>query len=116
MNPIIYFDNSATTALSDAARSAMHNVIDNIYGNPSSKHSVGVEAHGILKNARSAALTALGVRDAHEEDLIFTASGTEADNLAVIGTAHAKKALRGGKLITSDSEHPAILQPFASLA
>ena len=111
----VYFDNSATTPLCDAAKNAMKTVIDGIYGNPSSKHRIGVEAHAVLKNARMAVLGALGVRGAKEEDLIFTASGTEADNLAVIGAAHAKKALRGGKLITSDSEHPAILKQFAYL-
>ncbi len=111
----IYFDNSATTALSDAARDAMLHVMDTAYGNPSSVHAKGTQAHTILKNARTAVLGALGIRGGKDENLIFTASGTEADNLAVLGTAHAKKALRGGKIIATDSEHPAVLRPFAAL-
>ena len=111
----IYFDNSATTALCKEARDAMLSVMDGNWGNPSSRHSMGTAAHAVLKKAREQVLSALGVRGAKEENLIFTASGTEADNLAVIGAAHAKKALAGGKIITSDAEHPAILRAVESL-
>lgn len=111
----IYFDNSATTALCKEARDAMLSVMDEVWGNPSSRHSMGTAAHAVLKKAREQVLIALGVRGAKEENLIFTASGTEADNLAVIGTAHAKKALSGGKIITTDSEHPAVLRAVESL-
>ena len=112
---MIYLDNSATTALCREARDAMLSVMDEVWGNPSSRHSMGTAAHAVLKKAREQVLSALGVRGAKEENLIFTASGTEADNLAVIGAAHAKKALAGGKIITSDSEHPAILRTVESL-
>lgn len=113
----VYFDNSATTALCASAASAMKTVIDGIYGNPSSVHAKGVEAHGVLREARTSVLSALGVRQMQmkEEDLIFTASGTEADNMATVGVAHAKRALAGGKIISTDSEHPAILRSLASL-
>ena len=111
----IYFDNSATTALCPAAREAMLHVMDEAWGNPSSRHAMGVEAHTVLKKAREQVLSALGVRGAKEENLIFTASGTEADNLAITGAAHAKKALAGGKIITSDSEHPAVLRTVEAL-
>ena len=112
---MIYFDNSATTKLSPAARDAMLSAMDEVWGNPSSRHAMGTAAHAVLKQARMQVLAALGAKDAKEEHLIFTASGTEADNLAILGTARAKKALRGGKLITSDAEHPAVLRPFAQL-
>lgn len=113
----VYFDNSATTPLCESAASAMKSVIDGIYGNPSSVHAKGMEAHGVLREARMAVLSALGVRQmqAKEENLIFTASGTEADNMATVGVAHAKKANMGGKIISTDSEHPAILRALASL-
>ena len=111
----IYFDNSATTALCPKAREAMLHVMDEAWGNPSSRHAIGVTAHNVLKKAREQVLSALGVRGAKEENLIFTASGTEADNLAITGTAHAKKALAGGKIITSDSEHPAVLRTVEAL-
>lgn len=107
---MIYFDNSATTPLCPEAADAMKTVIDGIFGNPSSKHTAGVQAHSVLEASRKSILSALGVRNGKDENLIFTASGTEADNLAVIGTAHAKKALAGGKIITTDSEHPAVLR------
>lgn len=111
----IYFDNSATTALCPAAREAMLSVMDGVWGNPSSRHSMGVAAHSVLRRAREQVLTALGIRGGKDENLIFTASGTEADNLAITGTAHAKKALAGGKIITSDAEHPAVLRTVGAL-
>ena len=111
----IYFDNSATTALCPAAREAMLSAMDTAWGNPSSRHAMGTAAHAVLKKAREQVLSSLGVRGAKEENLIFTASGTEADNLAVLGTARAKKALAGGKIITSDAEHPAVLRAVEAL-
>ena len=111
----IYLDNSATTALCSKAKEAMLSVMDETWGNPSSRHTMGTAAHAILKRAREQVLSSLGVRGAKEENLIFTASGTEADNLAILGTARAKKALAGGKIITSDSEHPAVLRTVEAL-
>lgn len=90
-------------------------VMDEVWGNPSSRHSMGTAAHAILKKAREQVLSSLGVRGAKEENLIFTASGTEADNLAILGTMRAKKALQGGRIITSDSEHPAVLRAVEAL-
>ena len=112
---MIYFDNSATTALCPAAREAMLVVMDAVWGNPSSRHTYGTAAHAILKKAREQVLSALGVRGGKDENLIFTASGTEADNLAILGTMRAKKALHGGKIITSDAEHPAVLRTVEAL-
>ena len=111
----IYLDNSATTALCPAAREAMLSAMDTTWGNPSSRHAMGTAAHAVLKRAREQVLSSLGVRGAKEENLIFTASGTEADNLAILGTARAKKALAGGKVITSDAEHPAVLRAVEAL-
>ncbi|MBQ7298367.1 MAG: cysteine desulfurase [Clostridia bacterium] len=111
----VYFDNSATTALCPAARAAMLSVMDEIWGNPSSRHTMGTAAHAVLKRAREQVLSSLGIRGGKDENLIFTASGTEADNLAITGTAHAKRALAGGKIITSDSEHPAVLRTVEAL-
>ena len=75
----IYFDNSATTALCPKAREAMLHVMDEAWGNPSSRHAIGVTAHNVLKKAREQVLSALGVRGAKEENLIFTASGRLTD-------------------------------------
>lgn len=112
----IYFDNSATTPLCGAARAAMTDALD-CFGNPSSLHTLGVEAENRVFAARSAILAALGDKPANRIDagrLIFTASGTEADNLALIGSATAKN-FTGKKILVSNSEHPAVLEPAAEL-
>lgn len=108
----IYFDNSATTPLCDAARQKMLEMFEH-YGNPSSLHSLGVEAQKETVAARCAILSALGIRNLStlgDRRLVFTASGTEADNLALFGVCKAKKFTPGKKIIISDSEHAAILE------
>lgn len=109
-----YLDNSATTPLCAAAREKMEDVMRNIYGNPSSLHTLGVEAEKIVTEARAAVLAALcpaksGVRPKPEQ-LIFTASGTEANNLALIGAATAKPRNRGKKIIIGETEHPSVVE------
>ncbi len=114
---IIYFDNSATTPLCSEAKEAMIQAMD-CYGNPSSLHSLGVEAEKIISEAKHKILASLGIRcntKIGEKQLIFTASGTEADNLALIGTANAKAFTSKKKIIATDSEHPAILESLKSL-
>ncbi len=113
----IYFDNSATTPICAEAKAAMSAAME-LFGNPSSLHSMGVEAEKAVSEARKTILSSLGIRTASKLDerrLIFTASGTEADNLALIGTATAKNFGAGKKIIISDSEHPAVLEPAAEL-
>ena len=75
MNNEIYFDNSATTNISESTKSAMRDVIDGIYGNPSSLHSVGLAAEKITTEARSSVLSSLGVRGDGRQ-LIFCGSGS----------------------------------------
>lgn len=103
----IYLDNSATTRLSDAAKGAILDAIEK-YGNPSSVHSVGLEANRILSDSRSAVCEALGVRGARSGELIFTGGGSEATNLALRGAALAKKRRGADVIITTDSEHPSV--------
>ncbi len=86
-----------------------------IYGNPSSLHSAGLAAEKIISGARAEIFASLGVRGAKKENLIFTASGTEANNLALFGVAYAKKRRAKTKIITTDSEHPSILEPLRRL-
>ena len=111
----IYLDNSATTPLDDRVRAKMLEA-SYIYGNPSSLHSAGLSAEKVVSLARTAVLTSLGVRGAKSENLVFTASGTEANNLAIFGSAYAKKRRDKTKIITSDSEHPSILRALDRLA
>ena len=114
----IYLDNSATTAVSDAAREKADCALSDLWGNPSSLHTAGLRAEKLVSEARENLLSALGITDRSpigKSRLIFTGSGTEADNLAVFGTARAKAQNRGGRIITTDSEHPAILEPCKAL-
>ncbi len=108
----IYLDNSATTALTPNVRQAMLAAFD-CYGNPSSLHSMGQSAEQMMEDARQNVLDAMGLskKDYH---VIFTSGGTEANNLALFGTLNAKNH-GNPRIITTDSEHPCILEPAKAL-
>lgn len=109
-----YLDNSATTPLCSAAREKMEFVMEHVYGNPSSLHSLGVEAEKIVTEARRNVLAALCPAASRlrvrAENLIFTASGTESNNLALVGAATAKDRNRGKKIIVGETEHPSVIE------
>ena len=93
---ISYLDNAATTLPCKAAAEAMERATREIYGNPSSLHAMGLEAEKAVNEARAqvaAAMTKQKLADVKkpEKQIIFTSCGTEANNLAIIGTAMAKK-------------------------
>lgn len=102
----IYLDNSATTPICEEAKSKMLEAME-CFGNPSSLHSKGFESSKIISEARLKVLSSLFVRGGKPENLVFTSSGTEADNLALFGVAYAKTR-RSSRIITTDSEHSAI--------
>ena len=102
----IYLDNSATTPICEEAKSKMLEAME-CYGNPSSLHTKGFDSSKMIADARNKILTSLFVRNGKAENLIFTAGGTEADNLALLGVAYAKTR-RATRIITTDSEHSAI--------
>lgn len=110
----IYLDNSATTRLCCSSVKAMTGIMENSYGNPSSLHTLGHEAEKATNNARRQILSALSCTDS-SAGLVFCASGTEADNLALRGAAHSKERFKGGRIIISDSEHSAIEETARSL-
>ncbi|MBO5305740.1 MAG: cysteine desulfurase [Clostridia bacterium] len=110
----IYFDNSATTPLCESAIHAMTEAMQ-VYGNPSSLHSMGHEAQKMVDSARESIGSALGVRMMKPGELIFTASGTEANNLALFGVAYAKSRRAANKIITTDSEHPSVEKSLEAL-
>ena len=103
----IYLDNSATTALCPAARDALLKTAD-CFGNPSSLHGAGRQAAAVLKAARESIARSLGIRNAAPGELVFTSCGSEADSLAILGTAYAKQKRPGTKIVTTDAEHPAV--------
>ena len=101
----VYADNAATTAMSRTAIDAMLPYLNNIYGNPSSLHSVGQRAKEALDAARETVAQCLGCEP---REIIFTSGGTEADNWAVFGTAK-RMGKRGKHIVTTAIEHHAIL-------
>lgn len=109
-----YLDNSATTPLCDAAREAMLAAIE-CFGNPSSLHDEGTRASTLLRECRATVGEALGERYLKDGQLVFTGSGTEASALAILGTARAKTRRTAKTILTTDSEHPSILQNLAIL-
>ena len=102
----IYLDNSATTRVIKEAADAAYSVMTEFYGNPSSLHAKGIEAEKIMEQARKDIAEALGADPA---GLYFTSGGTEANNLAVVGTAMAKKR-RGNKAVISAYEHDSVMK------
>ncbi len=108
---MIYADHAATTPVRREALEAMWPYLTGQFGNPSSHHTVGEAAAAGLEAARASIAQALGARAG---DLVFTGSGTEADNLAVKGIALGRP--RGRHLITSPLEHEAVLASADHLA
>lgn len=101
-----YLDNSATTAVSEKAAKTAYRVMTENYGNPSSLHLKGMQAEHELEAARKIIARTLSVQS---EEIIFTSGGTEANNLALFGTAQAKKR-RGNKIVISSVEHSSIME------
>ncbi len=101
----IYLDHNATTALDPEALAAMEPFLREQYGNPSSIHSLGAQAHEAVESARRVLARAVNTT---ARRLILTGGGSEADNLAIKGTASAYRD-KGRHIITSAVEHPAVL-------
>lgn len=107
----IYLDHAATTPMAEKVTNKMTAVFSEIYGNPSSVHSHGRKARKLLDEARNT--IALSI-NANEKEIFFTSGGTEADNMAVIGTALANRE-KGNHIITSAQEHHAVLHAVEQL-
>ena len=108
----IYLDNSATTPVAPSVREVMITTMTGDYGNPSSMHGKGVEAEQYIRNSAETIARALKVES---KDILFTSGGTEANNLAILGSVRAARR-RGNHLITSAVEHPSVLMPCRKLA
>ena len=105
MHRPIYFDYNATTPLDARVREAMLPFLDQVWGNPSSLHSIGRHARALLDESRDRTATLLGCKPS---EIVFTSGGTESANLAVMGAARFLKS-RGRHIITSSIEHHAVL-------
>jgi len=107
----LYLDYNATTPVDPVVLEAMLPWLKEGFGNPSSSHSLGRQARVKVDEAREQVARLIG---AHSGEIVFTSGGTEADNLAIFGVAHALRE-KGRHVLTSQVEHPAVLNPCREL-
>ena len=110
----VYLDNSSTTPLSEEVKGAIMSVMD-CFGNPSSLHTLGVNAEAQIRRARQNVAKALALVTSKEHNIIFTSCGSESNNTAIFGTAYSKQCYRQGRIITSATEHPSVLECMKKL-
>ncbi|MBT2569014.1 cysteine desulfurase family protein [Planococcus sp. ISL-110] len=106
---MIYLDNSATTRPRKEVLDAFVAANERFYANPSSLHVLGNQAEDLLETARNQLKERL-----YMEEIVFTSGGTEANNLALIGTARSYQH-RGKHIVTAQTEHPSVLNSLAAL-
>lgn len=107
----IYLDHAATTPMHPLVISKMVESMESVYGNPSSIHRIGRFARKHLDDARHILAKSIGAKD---QEIIVTGGGSEADNLAITGTAYAKQN-EGRHIITTVVEHHAVLHTCQQL-
>ena len=107
----VYLDNNATTPVAEEVYRQMQPYFCQSFGNAASIHGFGQEARAAIEVARQEVADLIG---AQTGEIVFTGGGTEADNTVVRGVAAAQGG-RGGHIITSTIEHPAVLAPCAEL-
>src|SRR5262245_17767844 len=108
----IYLDYNATTPIDAGVREAVVRALDETWGNPSSVHHLGRSARAALDDARDRAASLLRSKPS---EVVFTSGGTEANNLAIFGSARLLRD-RGRHLVCSAVEHHAVLHSFRQLA
>lgn len=106
-----YLDHAATTPVFPQVREIMDRVMGEDYGNPSSKHTKGMIAEQYVKEAREEIAKALKCQP---KEIVFTSGGTEANNMALIGTARANRR-EGRHIVTTRIEHASVHEPLAYL-
>ncbi|KRN03576.1 cysteine sulfinate desulfinase cysteine desulfurase [Holzapfeliella floricola DSM 23037 = JCM 16512] len=110
-NNLIYFDNSSTTLINANVLNTYQAVSQKYWSNPSSLHKFGEKSFMLVEQSRLQIADLLGVKGS---EVFFTSSGTESDNWAIKGTAISKRKL-GNHLITTQIEHPAVLNSMKQL-
>jgi cysteine desulfurase len=107
MDPLpIYLDYNATTPHAPEVTEAIKPYLEEHFGNPSSAHVYGTRARTAVLQAREQVAALLGC---HPDEVIFTSGGTESNNYAIRGLAHSRRG-GGNHLITSQVEHPAVIE------
>lgn len=103
----VYLDYNASTPIDPAVATAMKPYLEDHYGNPSSRHWAATTAKAALETARGQVAALLGC---HNDEVVFTSGGSEANNLALKGAFFALRG-KGDHIITTRIEHPAIIEP-----
>jgi cysteine desulfurase len=104
---LIYLDYNASTPVDQAVAAAMRPFLADHYGNPSSSHWAATTAKAALETARGQVAELLGC---HDDEIVFTSGGSEANNLALKGAFFTRRD-KGDHIITTRIEHPAIIEP-----
>lgn len=107
----VYLDNSATTMPCKEAVDAVNFMMTENFGNPSSLHNLGINAMKTVISARESIANALS---ADKNEIFFTSGATEANNLAVFGSAYANRR-RGNRIVTTAIEHESVMQSIDEL-
>lgn len=107
----IYLDYGATSPVRKEVLAEMLPYFQEVFGNPGSLHDMGIAANNAIHYARKQIANSLG---ANPREILFTSSGTEANNLAIMGIAH-RCHTRGNHIITTQIEHPSVLETCRSL-
>lgn len=107
----VYLDHAATTYIDSRVLKKISSFLEGNFGNPSSLYLIGRQAKAAIENARAGVAKILGV---NSQEIIFTGSGTESDNLAVFGIARAYSD-KGKHIIVSKIEHKAVLEAVKKL-
>lgn len=107
----VYFDNAATTRVAPEVAELMRKIMEEDYGNPSSRHVMGMRAENYVRHAAEQVAATLKVKP---QEILFTSGGTESDNLALIGTA-LRRQKRGRHIISLGIEHAAIYKTLEFL-
>ena len=107
----IYLDNAATTKTLPVVNEAMMEVLEQGFGNPSSKHILGVNAEKYIKDATN---TISKILKCNPKEIVYTSCATESNNTAIFGSA-LKRERFGKHLITSQIEHPSVKEAFLEL-
>ena len=108
---LVYLDNAATTKMSKRVIEEMIESFENIYGNPSSTHTLGQKAKAVVENARHIVAKNLKVE---AKEIVFTSGGAEGNNLVIKGFLKQNKD-KGKHIITTKIEHSTVLKTFESL-
>ena len=111
-NPIkIYMDHAATTPTRADVLNVMLPFFDEQYGNPSSLYTSGRKSYSVIEKSRQNIANILGVE---KDEIIFTGSGTESDNMAILGVARVNREY-GNHILISAIEHKAVIEPAKQL-